>query len=136
MIIAITGPRRNPDNTIHIPSDYEMARFWALWQRLGGSTLVNGGAIGTDRHVARVARLKDIDVRDYPVNTRIDGSWPGAGHARNRRMLVDSEARVLVGFSGGMRGTKGCLKIGRELKLDVYEWDYEREDFTRETKKD
>lgn len=55
-----------------------------------GTVIVQGGARGADNIGGYVGELCGLEVRDYPVDEAVDGSWPAAGVRRNQRML-DSE---------------------------------------------
>lgn len=107
--IAITGSRGRE------PSEEEMAAFFALFSRLGGTELHDGDCRGTDRAVRAWMQRHhpEIPTRPWPVLS-VDGDWPAAGPRRNRRMLVQSSARHLLHFPGG-KGTGSCISIAKEL---------------------
>lgn len=113
MRIAVTGGRD------HRPTREELVRFYRHWSRLGGTVLLHGDARGVDRYMAQRAEGRGIPVEAFPVQRGLDGPWPGAGHRRNRRMLIAGRAEALVAFPGG-RGTAHCVATARELGLPVY----------------
>lgn len=123
MIIAITGGRRDVDRKVIVPSQCQMEQFFSLVTSLRISKLIHGKAIGTDQYLDRqvaewaIKSGVGVEILPFPVQPDIDGPWPGAGHNRNRRMLVDSRAQVLVCFPGG-KGTRNCRETGLELWFD------------------
>lgn len=122
--IAVTGGRD------HEPTLAELRAFHRLWVREGGGVLIHGDARGVDRFMGARAEAREIEVRKVPVDERLDGSWPGAGMARNRRMLVQERAEVLVAFPGN-RGTAGCCRDALRLGLPVWRWSPAAGDFAR-----
>ncbi len=52
-----------------------------------GTILVQGKARGLDMIAGYVGELLGFEGRPCPVDHALDGPWPGAGPARNRRML-------------------------------------------------
>ena len=113
MIVAITGGRD------HKTTPAERREFWRVFDGVGGRLLVHGDARGVDREMAGWARLRKVDVDPYPVKKALDGDWPGAGPRRNRRMLKDSRAELLIAFPGGT-GTASAIEIAGELDVPVY----------------
>jgi hypothetical protein len=154
MRIAITGGRRDERGAVLIPSLHQLCSFWELaYTRLGMVSLRHGGAIGTDRTVAEYVINKNqgfdtisltppipiwvlkraannprvIPVISSPVDVRIDGPWPYAGHHRNMRMLeAHPPAEVLIAFPGGT-GTANCVETGIRMGIQVWQWKGDRE---------
>lgn len=120
--IAITGGRE------HEPLESELVAFLRLWRREGGTVLIHGDARGVDRIVGARAEARGIEVRRVPVDTAVDGPWPAAGQVRNRRMLVQERAELLVAFPGD-RGTAGCCREALRLGLPVWRWSEVARDF-------
>lgn len=75
--------------------------------------LVQGDARGADNFARAWAINRGVPHLDYAVNTAIDGPWPGAGMARNRRMFLGSKPDFVLGFPGG-NGTRGMLNFARK----------------------
>jgi hypothetical protein len=120
--VAVTGSRRRT------PTGTEMVEFYELWDGLEANRLIHGDCRGTDVAVAGWMRLKaavdnrpDWTQQAYGVKHELDGSWPGAGPRRNRRMLLAERAGlvIVVAFPGG-RGTQSCVDIAEELGIPVY----------------
>lgn len=157
-IIAITGGRREGGcGPVLFPSLHQLNSFWELATHLKITTLVHGHAIGTDRTVAEFIENRNrgwetvaihppiphwelrrlavpdprrVEIIPYPVDIRVDGPWPGAGHKRNGRMLRESRAEVLVAFPGGA-GTDNCVEQAIDRgrgRITVYRWRGEREE--------
>lgn len=104
-------------------TDVDTIRAWLIRHLRDGTTrVVHGGARGADDIAGRVAHAHGFIVVPYPVDHIIDGPWPGAGMARNRRMVSAEceRARLVYAFSwyqplwkqrgecGLSRGTGGC----------------------------
>lgn len=53
---------------------------------------------GADVLAREWAEDRGVPVEPYPVDVDRDGQWPGAGPARNRRMLRESQPDVVVAF--------------------------------------
>ncbi len=84
--------------------------------------LVHGAARGADTLAGLWALSRGVPVDDYPVREELDGPWPGAGHARNRRMFHAVNPNVVIAFPGG-RGTHGmiCYACGPKFRTPL--WD-------------
>lgn len=121
---------------------------------VGDEFLRHGRAIGTDRIVAEYVENKNrgfdtvylsphplpiwrlermahnprvITIEPFPVDIRIDGPWPFAGHNRNTRMLqTPPQAEVLIAFPGG-GGTANCVETGVRMGIPVWQWEGDRE---------
>ena len=91
------------------------------------TTLIHGDAIGVDTY-AKVAAQNDFyngtigmawKTKAYPVSKE---EWKqygkGAGHRRNRIMLVESKPHILLSFPGG-KGTADCIQTATELGVHV-----------------
>lgn len=125
-VAAITGGRYVDEHSkrVLIPSDIQLFELWAILFVLAFSRVAEGGAIGTDKAVARYLRTQSaglITIDEYPVDTRLDGPWPLAGHRRNRRMLIESGAEALFALPGHS-GTTNCVNQAIELSRAVYTW--------------
>lgn len=112
--VAVTGGRD------HEPTEEELAEFFTIFTRLGGTELHDGDCRGVDRGVRAWMNRHhpEISTRSWPV-LPIDGPWPAAGPWRNRRMLVQSVSQHLIHFPGG-RGTASCIRIARELGIPTH----------------
>lgn len=153
-IVAITGGRRDAQGSVLYPSIHQLRSFWKLaYTELGMVRLIHGAALGTDRTVAAYVQNQNkgwntvaitppiphyslerlpvpnqrlIYVDAYPVDIRVDGPWPLAGHKRNERMLTHSKAEVLIAFPGGT-GTRSCTLWALGMGLRVWRWEGDRE---------
>ncbi len=88
----------------------------------GISVLIHGACHlgGADRLAGMWAQENCIWVEEYPVDCTIDGPWPGAGPARNRRMLEASRPDVVLACIGG-DGTRNMKSIAKRVGIPV--WD-------------
>lgn len=107
----------------HQPTPEEMARFWALWEELGGTVLLHGAADGVDIFVAYAVKARGFEVLPFPVRADLDGgagipyrAWPCR---RNGRMLRDGKAEVLFVFPGN-RGTADCERQAKGRPIPTY----------------
>jgi hypothetical protein len=83
----------------------------------GTILVIEGEANGADVLARAVAySLKQV-VMPYPVDTKIDGPWPAAGHRRNARMHREGKPVAARGFIVGERGTP--LSRGSAGMLDI-----------------
>lgn len=90
-----------------------------------GVTDLSHGAYGySDWGFSAIAAyaIPGLRVHPYPVLPTLDGSWPGAGPRRNRRMLRSSESEHLIRFPGN-RGTADCAEAAREMGLTRWGYD-------------
>lgn len=128
MIAAATGGRREDSGRICTLSPHQASSLLALVDDLGITYLVHGGAIGYDRAIARMIRENRprVELKAYPPLLEIDGEWPRAGHRRNRRMLKESGARVLIALPGNS-GTANCVSEALSMGLGVWEWQGDRD---------
>jgi len=83
--ILVTGPRIWLDQA---PVETVLRKFPA------GTVLVHGYAKGLDTICKYVGESLGFIVRDYAVDTTVDGPWPAAGHFRNARMLRSEHPSV------------------------------------------
>lgn len=124
-VAAITGGRYvDPySRQVLIPSDVQLLELWTLLFLLNFNRVAHGAAIGTDQSVARFLMQLGglIAVDAYPVDPRLDGEWPLAGHRRNRRMLIESAAETLFALPGHT-GTTNCVNQAISLGRAVYAW--------------
>lgn len=125
-IAAITGGRYTDpySKRVLIPSDAQLFALWSMIFAMAFSRVAHGAAIGTDQSAARYLSTISgglIAVDAYPVNSRLDGDWPLAGHKRNRRMLIESGAGTLFALPGHS-GTTNCVNQAIELGRSVYTW--------------
>lgn len=58
-----------------------------LRQFPAGTIIVQGGARGADSIAGFVGEILGFEVREYAVDSALDGPWPAAGVQRNLRML-------------------------------------------------
>lgn len=125
-VAAITGGRYIDaySKRVLVPSEAQLFGLWAILFNLAFSRVAHGAAIGTDQATARYLTRQSgglIAIDPYPVNIRLDGPWPLAGHKRNRRMLTESGADTLFALPGHS-GTTNCVNQAIELKRSVYTW--------------
>lgn len=73
---------------------------------------------GADMLADAWAKSRGVPVEAYPVSP-CDGVWPGAGPARNRRMIDASKATHGIAFPGG-DGTTDCVRAMRRAGLLVW----------------
>lgn len=114
MILCVTGSRHWTD-------------YSAVWKALaedkaaGFVTLYHGAAEGADTIAAHAGERLGFIVRAIPVDTAIDGPWPGAGMARNRRMLVMAMPHALRVFraAGRSNGADGCVRLAEAMKIRI-----------------
>lgn len=106
MRILVCGGRDYQD----IPALHQVLDYYRA--ALPITVLGHGDARGADVRARAWARLRGIPHEDYPVDQRIDGPWPGAGMARNRRMFNTFKPDFVLGFPGG-NGTMGMLNFAR-----------------------
>lgn len=76
--------------------------------------------------IRRDGTYRTVQILPYPVDIRVDGPFPLAGHKRNARMLRDSKAGVLIAFPG-QGGTANCVETGLRMGIGVWQWDGDRE---------
>lgn len=112
MKIVTTGGRNYFDYA------YVMWALEVLQDAVNVSHLAHGACRGADEMAGRIAKGLGIKVKEYPVDNVIDGPWPGAGPARNRRMLETERPDLVVGFHGG-HGTESCCRIAMDLRIPV-----------------
>lgn len=78
--------------------------------------IIQGGASGADYFAREYARIENIPCKTYEAEWAKYGRK--AGPLRNKRMLIENLDATLIAFPGG-QGTSGCVKIARELRMNV-----------------
>jgi hypothetical protein len=125
--IAISGTRNRE------PTEEEMAGFWLLFDRLGGTELHHGACRGIDEGVARRAEKERPHLKIVPHPADWDSFGPSAGPIRNRAMMAAS--RALIAFPGN-DGTQNCIRAAqrqdRPVHLITDEIDRQRLDIERD----
>jgi hypothetical protein len=117
-IFVITGGRDFQD-------DGRMKDFFKTMDGSYAETvLFHGNARGADQLAEYYAKLHGWKVRRVPVDTALDGPWPGAGNRRNERMLgmaLEQTGLVHVAAFPGKKskGTWNCVRAAWALGLDV-----------------
>lgn len=76
---------------------------------------------GADQLAQEWADDRGIPAKGYPVSHAVDGPWPGAGPARNFRMLVEAQPTLGVAFPGD-RGTRNMVRVLRTAGVPVWEF--------------
>jgi predicted Rossmann fold nucleotide-binding protein DprA/Smf involved in DNA uptake len=105
--VAIVGSRNYP----------YLHRVIAYVQDLpAGTTVVSGGAIGVDIAAETAAYKRGLGVVLYPADWV--GLGRGAGFARNRKIVADSD-RVVAFWNGVSLGTAHTIKLAREVGKPV-----------------
>lgn len=72
---------------------------------------------GADPLAGKLAAELGFRVVAYPVRPEVDGSWPGAGPRRNRRMYAEAKPVRVVAFphpgpeSAQFRGTRDMVRV-------------------------
>lgn len=97
-----------------------------LFDELGLSCIIQGGAKGADFLAKVYASELQISCKEYPANWKKYGK--GAGCIRNQEMLDESKPDYVVAFYGGS-GTKDMVKRALKVlprdKVITVGWDYE-----------
>ena len=110
-IVIVTGSRIWPSHTI----------VWQVLDAHAPTLVVHGAAIGVDGMAESWAKGREVDYHGMPARwtgqtrdrSRLDR---GAGHARNRRMLLLYPGALVLAFPWGKAsGTRGCIRMAREL---------------------
>jgi hypothetical protein len=124
VIAAVTGGRYDDARRPRTLTQHQIDRLLGLVDRLRITKLVHGDAIGYDQHVAHVIKSlrPRIEVNAYRIRHELDGEFPQAGHRRNRRMLRDSKAEVLISLPGS-GGTANCTSEALVMGLSVWGWE-------------
>lgn len=85
-----------------------------------GTEFCHGGARGADTIAGDVCEVFGYLCKSYPVDTRIDGPWPGAGMNRNRRMFDDFKPDLVIAFPMPQsRGTIGMINYAKSKGCPV-----------------
>lgn len=150
MIVIVTGGRNfaaaNVVNAaldeLHNKAEYEVRTDAGVEVRKGLALLAHGACgvdgdnaawllsahkkmTGADALADAWARTRGVHINHYPVKVSVDGPWPAAGPRRNKRMLLDLQARaapaspLVVAFDGG-KGTEACVNAALALHLNVW----------------
>ena len=94
----------------------------AAVQRLGLDVLLTGGASGAD-HIAQAwARERNVPNEIFRAHWGKEG--PGAGPIRNKRMLVEGRAELVIAFPGG-DGTANMVDIAEKAGVRVIKIDWQ-----------
>ncbi len=117
MIVLVTGGREYKNR------DFVFTSLDSLHAHVTITNLVHGAARGADTFAGDWALARGVPCQAYPVEAQ-DGPWPGAGHARNRRMYLDARPALVIAFPGG-RGTNGMVEFvkSRRWQDSVLLWD-------------
>jgi len=78
--------------------------------------LVHGAASGADKLAGRWARERGIPVREFPADWVMYGK--AAGPIRNRRMLDEGRADVVIAFPGGW-GTADMIRQAADRGIPI-----------------
>jgi YspA, cpYpsA-related SLOG family len=114
-VVAVTGGRHYGDRAHVFRVLNEIHRNKPV------TLIVQGYASGADDLAMTWAESRGVPhtgskyAAPWYVTGRLDRS---AGPRRNRRMLEQEGAHLLVAFPGGT-GTNGCVRIGRELGIQI-----------------
>lgn len=96
MRLLVCGSRDWPgtweDIAVHLPEVDDLTIIHGACSRIDS----RGVQVSVDMIVDFVARGLGHGIERYPVNHGMDGPWPGAGPARNRRMLAVRPDRGLA----------------------------------------
>jgi len=89
--------------------------------KIGMDFLIHGAChtpINADKLAGQWARDHNIEELAYPVDHALDGPWPGAGPARNRRMFAASHPTHVLAAPGGS-GTENMISIAVAHRIPV-----------------
>lgn len=112
MKVAVTGGRNFDDG------GYLFAVLDSLHAMRPIVTIIHGGQRGADSLAKEWATIREVpEIRTFNARWYGDGGKK-AGPMRNRRMLMWSQPDLLVAFPGAS-GTDNCVKIARELGIEV-----------------
>lgn len=90
------------------------------------AVVIEGEARGADRQARIAARLRGLEVADFPADWDREGD--AAGPLRNRRMLIKGRPDVVIWFHHHLpssRGTRDMVKIARAAGVPTFsgaEW--------------
>ena len=110
MKILVTGGRDYADY------EYLSGVLDGIHSLTGIDMIIEGGARGADSLARKWAITNYIPFKTYEADWKKYGK--SAGHKRNRRMLDDSKADMVVAFSGGV-GTAGMVAYAWENLVPV-----------------
>lgn len=129
MKIVVTGGRNFADGE-RITADVRALRGMTKLERLA-----HGDAPGADRLAGLAALAAGVNVELYPVDRKLDGSWPAAGPRRNVRMLEAERPDLVLAYPDALsRGTWQCVRSALARGIIVIAWapDFEVWDFEGE----
>jgi hypothetical protein len=118
-IVIVTGSRRWPS---YLP-------VWAVLDAHAPTLVVHGACIGVDGMAESWCKGREVDYHGMPARwtgqtrdrSRLDR---GAGHARNRRMLLAYPGALVLAFPlGASPGTRGCIRMALEHSHPVKVFD-------------
>lgn len=98
-VVIVCGGRKYADAK-HV--DQVLLAVLPLFSNREDILLVDGACHlgGADKLAHEWAERMYIATKRYPVDTRLDGPWPGAGGQRNRRMYDDCKPDLVIAFPG------------------------------------
>lgn len=82
------------------------------------TVVIHGGAPGVDSQAGAWARMRGVEVEEYPADWRNGG--PMAGPIRNARMLRDGRPDLVLAFPGGS-GTHNMTMQAKRAGVPVVE---------------
>lgn len=88
-----------------------------LDNKIGITSIIQGGASGADTLAALWASHREIEVRTYPANWAKHGR--SAGPIRNQQMLDEAKPELVVAFPGG-KGTLDMMTRAEEQGFPVF----------------
>ena len=86
------------------------------------TNIIHGGAAGADEGARMYCRRNGVPTRCFPADWKRFGKR--AGILRNRAMLIEGHADVILGFPGGV-GTLDMIGRGRRAKIPINQIDME-----------
>lgn len=92
----------------------------SIHRRVRIAEIIHGAARGADSLAGMWAKANQVSEWRFPVDHRLDGPWPAAGHCRNERMWRESRPDLVLAFPGG-RGTAHMVRTARLGKTPTYE---------------
>lgn len=80
--------------------------------------IIEGEARGTDKLSRKFAKERNIPVRAFPADW--DKFGKGAGHIRNRQMLVEGSPDFVIAFRGkNSRGTQNMIDQAKKAGVET-----------------
>lgn len=117
MKILVTGGRNFKDKAFVWKT---LDKYKLLY--LGNLQIVQGGAKGVDHYAWQWAHESGIPCKTYKADW--DRYGKAAGYIRNKEMLLDSEAQLVLAFPGG-RGTRNMVHFAHTIGVQVIDVMYE-----------